>query len=57
MTDTVQVTTVYDAASGSYWREYQREVILNGRPVAAYVGACQQPDGSWKIVDAERQTY
>ena len=57
VTDTVQVTTVYDPATGSYCREYQREVIINGRPVAAYGRACQQPDGSWKIVDAERQTY
>ena len=57
VTDTVQITTVYDATSGSYCREYQREVIINGQPVAAYGRACQQPDGSWKIVDAERRSY
>ncbi len=57
VTETVQITTVYDAASGRYCREYQREVIINGQPVAAYGRACQQPDGSWQIVDAERQTY
>ena len=57
VTDTVQITTIYDAASGRYCREYQREVIINGQPVAAYGRACQQPDGSWQIVDAERQTY
>jgi surface antigen len=57
VTDTVQITTVYDTASGRYYREYQREVIINGQPVAAYGRACQQPDGSWQIIDAERQTY
>ena len=57
VTDRIQVTTVYDASSGSYCREYQREVLINGQPVAAYGRACQQPDGSWKIVDAERRTY
>ena len=57
VTETVQVTTRYDPSSGQYCREYQREVIINGQPVSAFGRACQQPDGSWKIVDAERNAY
>ena len=31
-------------------REYTRDVIIDGRPAAAYGRACLQPDGSWRIV-------
>lgn len=33
-----------------YCREFQREVIIDGKPERAYGTACLQPDGSWKIV-------
>lgn len=33
-----------------YCREFQREVIIDGKPEHAYGTACLQPDGSWKIV-------
>ena len=34
----------------SYCREFQRDVIIDGKPERAYGTACLQPDGSWKIV-------
>jgi len=39
-----------DSATGSYCREYQQTVVVGGRSEQAYGTACQQPDGSWKIV-------
>lgn len=35
---------------GSYCREFQQTIIVGGRSEQAYGTACQQPDGSWKIV-------
>lgn len=31
-------------------REYTKDVIIHGRPAAAYGRACLQPDGSWQIM-------
>lgn len=36
--------------AGSYCREFQQTIIVGGRSEEAYGQACQQPDGSWKIV-------
>ena len=33
-----------------YCREFQRKVAIGERPERAYGVACQQPDGSWKVV-------
>lgn len=33
-----------------YCREFQRDIIIDGKPERAYGTACLQPDGSWKIV-------
>jgi hypothetical protein len=33
-------------------REFQQTVTIGGTPQAAYGTTCQQPDGSWKVVDA-----
>lgn len=38
------------ARSGAYCREYQTTVTVGGREERAFGTACQQPDGSWKIV-------
>ncbi len=49
------VTPVRDGRStqtGAYCREYQTTVTVGGRQEEAYGTACQQPDGSWKIVDS-----
>lgn len=37
--------------SGKYCREYRQRIIVDGREQAGYGTACQQPDGSWKIVN------
>ena len=46
------VTTVRDGRrnSGEYCREFQSEIVVSGQREKAYGTACQQPDGSWKIV-------
>jgi surface antigen len=36
--------------SGSYCREFYETVNIGGRTEDAYGVACQQPDGSWRIV-------
>ena len=49
------VTPVRDGRNtqtGAYCREYQTTVTVGGRQEEAYGTACQQPDGSWKIVDS-----
>lgn len=35
---------------GQYCREYQSSSVVGGRQVYSYGTACQQPDGSWRIV-------
>jgi len=37
--------------TGAYCREYQTTVTIGGKTEEAYGTACQQPDGSWKILD------
>ncbi len=37
--------------SGSYCREYQQTIYVGGKQESAYGTACQQPDGSWEIVN------
>lgn len=39
-----------DSATGSYCREYQTTVVVGGKKQSAYGTACQQPDGSWKVI-------
>lgn len=38
--------------SGNYCREYRTTVNIDGRAETAYGTACQQPDGTWRIVDS-----
>ena len=47
------VTSVRDGRStaGSYCREFQTEVTVGGKRENAHGVACQQPDGSWRIVE------
>lgn len=49
-----QVTPVRDgySSAGRYCREYQQTIIVGGKEQSAYGTACQQPDGSWEIVDS-----
>ena len=47
------VTAVRDgkqANTGAYCREFKTAVTINGQTEEAFGTACQQPDGSWKIV-------
>jgi surface antigen len=47
------ITPVRDGRStaGSYCREFQTEVTVGGKKENAHGVACQQPDGSWRIVE------
>lgn len=36
--------------TGAYCREFQQSITVGGRTEDAFGTACQQPDGSWKIV-------
>ena len=38
------------STAGAYCREFQQQVVVGGRSERAYGTACQQRDGSWKIV-------
>jgi len=47
------VTPIRDgrnAQTKAYCREYQTTVVIDGREQSAFGTACQQPDGSWKII-------
>lgn len=38
-------------SSGAYCREYQQTINVGGKSQSGYGTACQQPDGSWKVVN------
>jgi surface antigen len=46
------ITPVRDgyAANGAYCREFQQSAVIGGKQQQVYGKACQQPDGSWKVV-------
>lgn len=46
------ITPVRDGygADGAYCREFQQTITVAGRQQQGFGRACQQPDGSWKIV-------
>ena len=41
------------ASQSGNCREYQKMVMIDGKDVAAYGTACQQPDGTWRPVQAQ----
>ena len=41
--------------NGTYCREYQQTVEIGGQRQNSYGTACQQPDGSWKILPSDVQ--
>lgn len=45
----VPVRDGYDQG-GAYCREFQQTITVGGQRQQGYGKACQQPDGSWKIV-------
>lgn len=46
------ITPVRDGydQGGAYCREFQQTITVGGKREQGYGKACQQPDGSWKIV-------
>ena len=40
--------------NGVYCREYTQPVLVGGMRRTSYGTACQQPDGSWKIVSSDQ---
>ena len=38
-------------ASGEFCREYEHEIIVNGRSEVAKGTACRQPNGKWKVIN------
>ncbi|MGE3623087.1 MAG: RT0821/Lpp0805 family surface protein [Bdellovibrionales bacterium] len=38
------------AQNGAYCREFQETIVVGGQKKQGYGTACQQPDGSWKII-------
>ena len=47
------ITPIRDGRSnsGKYCREFQSDVTVGGEHQNAHGTACQEPDGSWKIVN------
>src|SRR5215468_6604937 len=45
---TITPTHTYQSG-GSYCREFQSDVVIDGKPDKAWGTACRQPDGSWKV--------
>ncbi len=48
---TVTPTKTYQTAGGTYCREYQTTVVIDGKQERASGTACRQPDGSWRIAN------
>ncbi|UEM23882.1 hypothetical protein JL100_014420 [Skermanella mucosa] len=38
------------STSGAYCREFRQQIVVGGRVRSAFGQACQQPDGTWRIV-------
>tara|TARA_R110000824_G_scaffold118960_15_gene272355 strand:+ start:46714 stop:47232 length:519 start_codon:yes stop_codon:yes gene_type:complete len=47
----VPTSDIYRAQSGQYCREYESSANIGGRMTYGYGTACQQPDGSWRVVN------
>ena len=47
---TIEPTRTYQGESGQTCREYQHIVYVGGRAEQARGNACQQPDGTWRIL-------
>ncbi|HXH72576.1 MAG TPA: RT0821/Lpp0805 family surface protein [Mariprofundaceae bacterium] len=44
-------TRTYRADNGQDCRDYETDIIVNGKHEKAHGTACRQPDGTWKTVD------
>jgi surface antigen len=47
------ITPVRDGRSsnGRYCREYSQSIVVDGRKETGYGTACQNPDGTWQVVN------
>ena len=41
-------TRTFQNQGGAYCREFQQEIVVDGRAQQATNTACRQPDGSWR---------
>ncbi len=48
---TVTPVRTYQTSSGTYCREYQQIVTIDGKHEKAYGTACRQPDGTWRVIN------
>jgi surface antigen len=42
-------TNTYQNSTGTYCRQYQTTVVIDGRAETAVGTACRQPDGTWRM--------
>ena len=49
---TVTPTKTYQTANGTYCRDYETTVLIDGKQERATGTACRQPDGSWRVVNS-----
>lgn len=47
---TITPTRTFQSNDGTYCREYNQTIVVQGKPTQGYGTACRQPDGSWKII-------
>ncbi len=47
----VPVSPPFSDSAGHYCREYRTTLTIGGRPQPRYATACQQPDGSWRLMN------
>ncbi|MBP2303119.1 RT0821/Lpp0805 family surface protein [Azospirillum picis] len=47
---TIQPQRTYQGSSGQTCRDYTHSVVIDGSTQAARGTACQQPDGTWKLI-------
>ena len=49
---TVTPTRTYQTGDGTYCRNYQTTVVIDGKQEQATGTACRQPDGTWRVVNS-----
>jgi surface antigen len=49
---TVTPTRTYQTANGTYCRDYETTVLIDGKKERATGTACRQPDGTWRVVNS-----
>lgn len=47
----VPIRTGTNTQTGSFCREFQTTIVVGGQEQQGYGTACQQPDGSWRIIN------